>query len=115
MRFNDLYASDNCDLYEVAMTVIAIEKFFEPDITDSELCDLDLGEPKFAYYESKKCGFATVVQTSDDVDEYDPIYYHLCCVYHNDRIYAIMTHCAEDAMFEIDPVTWVAREYHPTK
>jgi len=115
MRFAELYKSEDRDLYEVAMTVTAIEKYFEPDITDSELCDLDLGEPKFAHYDDQKCGFATVVQTSDDVDEYEPIYYHLCCVYHNDRIYAIMTHCAEDAMFEIDPITWTIRPYQTTK
>lgn len=112
MKFQELYSSETRRMYEVAMSVIAIEKFFDPDTTDSELLALDLGYPQFGYYEGTVTGFTTVVQSADPEEE-EPIYYHLTCVYHNDRIYAIMTHCPECQMFEIDPVTWEAKQYNP--
>ena len=76
MKFNDLYASETRKFYEIAMTVYAIEKFFDPDTTDSELCALDLGDPKFVYDGTEVSGFATVVQTADP-EEDESIYYHL--------------------------------------
>ena len=110
MKFIDLYNSNNKDLYTVAMTVEAIEKFFDPCTTDSELCALDLGCPQFAYDKREVCGFATVVQTDDPIED-EPIYYHLCCVFHNGTIYALMTNCPEPTMLAINPNTWEAKEY----
>ena len=111
MKFNDLYASETRNLYEVAMTVYAIEKFFDPDTTDSELCALDLGEPMFAHDGDKVIGFATVVQTADP-EEDEPIYYHLLGVYKDEKIYALISNCPESKMFEIPLDVWTATEYH---
>lgn len=101
-------AKDEFDLEFISETVRSLHFYFANKPYTREFdadVDKELRACEIRFTEVKPFGFNALIQTCDECDletEVDePVFYRLVAVYHDFKIYLIMTDCPEPGMFVI--------------